>query len=130
MIKAHAKERNLVGAKDVFRSFRGTNSMLSNSFLDACVQCGDFKEASAHFAHMKHTGHANVVSYNTMLKAHIKRGQVNEAQELLREMPARGLTASKVTYHELLNMMVTNRDKKNTWRLLDEMREAGVTMNS
>merc|ERR1719191_1624151 len=26
--------------------------------------------------------------------------------------------------------MGTNRDKKNMWRLLDEMREAGVTINS
>merc|ERR1719271_2264583 len=104
--------------------------MLSNSFLDALVQCGDFKVAATHFASMNHSGHANVVSYNTMLKAHIKRGQVNEAQELLREMVGRGLQASKVTYHELLNAMVTNRDKKNTWRLLDEMREAGATINS
>merc|ERR1719305_2142172 len=80
MIKAHAKDRNLQGAKAVFESFRGSNSMLSNSFLDACVQCGDFKQASAHFSNMKRIGHANVVSYNTMLKAHIKKGQVNEAQ--------------------------------------------------
>merc|ERR1719409_357280 len=130
MIKAHAKERNLQAAKAVFESFRGSNSMLSNSFLDACVQCSDFKQASAHFSNMKSTGHANVVSYNTMLKAHIKRGQVNEAQELLREMSSRGLQASKVTYHEILNSMVASRDKKSAWRLLDEMREAGVTINS
>merc|ERR1719191_312224 len=82
MIKAYARERNFQGAKTVFRSFRGANSMLSNSFLDACVQCGDFKQASAHFSNMNRLGHANVVSYNTMLKAYIKRGQVNDAQEL------------------------------------------------
>jgi pentatricopeptide repeat protein len=104
--------------------------MLSNSFLDACVQCGDFKEASAHFAQMKHTSLANIVSYNTMLKLHIKRGHFSEAQELLREMAGRGLQASKVTYHELLNSMVKSRDKKNAWRLLNEMREAGVTINA
>merc|ERR1719504_383005 len=65
-----------------------------------------------------------------MLKAHIKRGQVIEAQELLREMSSHGLQASKVTYHEILNSMVASRDKKSAWHLLDEMREAGVTINS
>jgi pentatricopeptide repeat protein len=104
--------------------------MLSNSFLDACLQCGDFREASAHFTQMKKKGFANVVSYNTILKAYVKKGQIGEAQELLREMASHGLSASKVTYHELLNAMVTNRDKKSTWRLLDEMREAGLTINS
>ena len=38
-------------------------------------------------------------------------------------MSSRGLQASKVTYHELLNAMVKNRDIKGTWRLVDEMRE-------
>merc|ERR1719420_1423781 len=104
--------------------------MLSNSFLDACLQCGDFKEAYAHFAAMKRLGFGNIVSYNTLLKAPLKKGQVDEAQSLLREMSSRGLQASKVTYHELLNAMVTNRDMKGAWRLLDEMRERGITMNS
>ena len=45
--------------------------------------------------------------------------------ELLKEMAGRGLKASRVTYHELLNAMVTNRDRKNAWRLVDEMREVG-----
>jgi pentatricopeptide repeat protein len=117
MIKAYAKEQDFEGAKGVFRSFRGTNSMFSNSFLDACVQCGNLREASAHFAQMKRTGLANTVSYNTMLKAYIKRGQISEAQELLKEMAGQGLKASRVTYHELLNSMVTNRDRKNAWHL-------------
>merc|ERR1719379_3285082 len=111
MIKSYARERNLQAAKALFKSFRGSNPMFSNSFLDACVQCGEFKEASAHFSHMKRTGHANIVSYNTMLKSYIKRGQIHEAQGLLREMSSSGLQASKVTYHELLNAMVMSRDK-------------------
>jgi len=130
MIKAHARDLNLAAAQNVFRQYRGSNSMLSNSFLDACVQCNDFKEAYAHFDAMKRNGLANIVSYNTLLKAHLKKGQVDEAQVLLREMSSRGLQASKVTYHELLNAMVKNRDMRGTWKLVDEMRDAGVSMNS
>ena len=46
---------------------------------------------------MKQLDYADVVSYNTMLKAHLHAGRSEAAQQILREMSDRGLPANKVS---------------------------------
>merc|ERR1719217_2007609 len=45
-------------------------------------------------------------------------------------MKGAGLKPSSVTYHELLNAMVENREMHGMWRLIDEMNKAGVPPSS
>jgi len=133
-IRALAREGNFDGAAAILsrlqESGASPSAMLHNCFLDACVQGGDVKRALAHFAEMKRLELADVISYNTMLKAHLQRSQVVEAQALLRDMAACGLKATKVTYHELLNTLVQGGDQRGIWRLIDEMRKADVPVSS
>ena len=42
----------------------------------------------------------DVVSYNTILKAHLVLGRFQDAHSLLQEMTERGLLANKVTYNK------------------------------
>ena len=42
------------------------------------------------------------VSYSMMLKAYLASSRMEEARALVKEFPARGLPANKVTYNELL----------------------------
>ena len=126
MIKAYAKDRNLQAAKSVFESFRGSNSMLSNSFLDACVQCGDFKQASVHFSDMKRTGHSNVVSYNTIIKGLLTSGDMAAVNCLLAEMAERGLQASHVTFHSILHASVQSGDRDSAWRWMSQIDRKSV----
>jgi len=133
-IKALSHEGNLDGAAAVLRRLQEggapPSAVLHNCFLDACVQSGDLGRALAQFAEMKQLDIVDIVTYNTMLKAHLRRSQVVEAQDLLREMSASGLKASAVTYHELLNTMVSTGEQRGIWCLVDEMRKAGVPVSS
>jgi hypothetical protein len=65
-----------------------------------------------------------------MLKAHLSRGHAQKAQALLREMAAHGLQANKVTYNELLHAKVIAKDCRGIWQVVEEMRHAGVKVNS
>merc|ERR1740133_239710 len=104
--------------------------MIYNCYLDACVQCGDLEGAKTHFQEMKKLNYADVVGYNTILKAYLTKGCTQEAHALVKEMTARGLQANKVTYNELLHAKVLAQDRRGLWSVLEEMSEAGVKANS
>lgn len=133
-IKTLAQKGDLDGAAAVLRRLHeggvAPSPVLHNCFLDACVECSDLDRALAQFAEMKRLDLVDVVSYNTILKIHLRRSQVDEAQNLLLEMAACGLKASQVTYHELLNACVNVGDKNGIWRLVGEMRKADVPVTS
>lgn len=133
MIKAYARERDLNAASKVFNRLRSSGSALSpliyNSFLDACVQCGEVERAMKHFEEMKQLNYIDVVGYNTMIKAHLARGHTEEARALVKEMASRGLQANKVTYNELLHAKVLAKDRRGMWSIIDEMQVAGVQPN-
>jgi len=134
MIKSCGRERNLQGAVQVFNKLKQTgvhmNSMIYNCLIDACVQCGDLESATAYFDQMKKLNFVDVVSYNTILKAHLALGHFQEAHTLLQEMTACGLPANKVTYNEFLNALVIAKDRRGIWALLDDMEAAGLAPNS
>jgi pentatricopeptide repeat protein len=134
MIKSCGRERNLQGAVQVFNKLKQSgvhmNAMIYNCLIDACVQCGDLQSATAYFDQMKHLNFVDVVSYNTILKAHLALGRFQEAHALLQEMAASGLPANKVTYNEFLNALVVAKDRRGIWALLDDMEAAGLSPNS
>eukprot|EP00438_Fugacium_kawagutii_P012584 Skav200205 [mRNA] locus=scaffold623:569611:570736:- [translate_table: standard] len=51
---------------------------------------------------------------------------MTDARELVKEMSSRGLSATKVTYNELLNAKVAARDRMGMWRIVDEMLSTGL----
>jgi len=134
IIKACGRKQDLSGAKRAFDRLQQSGAPLSpliyNCLLDACIQCGDLAGAEAHFSQMKQLDYADVVSYNTILKAHLQAGRSEEAHRLLSEMADRGLPANKVTYNELLNARVVAKDRRGMWRLVEDMKGAGVKPNA
>merc|ERR1719277_234079 len=65
-----------------------------------------------------------------MIKALLSQGLFEDARALVKEMPARGLKANKVTYNELLHARVLAKDRRGMWGIVDEMQEAGVRANA
>jgi len=134
MIKAFARDRNLSGAKGVFERLRSSGATMSpliyNCLLDALVHCGDHEGAQSHFEEMKRLNFLDVVGYNTMLKAYLARGRTEDARALVEEMTSRGLSASKVTYNELLHSKVLAKDLRGIWSVIDDMHAANVRVNS
>merc|ERR1719158_1939424 len=134
MIKACSRKQDLRGAKQAFDRLKTSGAPLSpliyNCLLDACIQCGDMPSAEEHFAQMKQLNYADVVSYNTLLKAYLTQHRSEEAQRLLQEMSKQGLPANRVTYNELLNAKVMSKDRRGMWKLVEDMKAAGTSPNA
>merc|ERR1719299_154984 len=134
MMRARSKENDLEGAMQVFRKLQSSGVQLTalvyNALLDSCVQCGKVNIALQHFNEMKDLGFVDVVSYNTLLKAYLKIGQINKARTLLAEMSENNIQANQVTYNEMLNALVTVKDRQEMWGLVREMNAMGMRPNS
>merc|ERR1719298_365421 len=134
MMRARSKENDLEGAMQVFRKLQSTGVQLTalayNALLDSCVQCGKVNLALQHFKEMKDLGLVDVVSYNTLLKAYLKIGQIGKARALLKEMAESDIQANQVTYNEMLNALVSTKDRKEMWALVREMNAIGMKPNS
>lgn len=102
---------------------------LQNALLDALVHSGDATMAGELFEQMKATGQSDVVSFNIMLRAHLGQGHHGAAENLLRQMKEHGFVTNKVTFNELLSDRVRAGDRQGMWRIVDEMRLAGIGMN-
>jgi len=134
IIKECGRKHDLRGAKQAFDRLKTSGAPLSpliyNCLLDACIQCGDMKSAEEYFAQMNQLDYADVVSYNTLLKAYLHQHRSEEAQRLLQEMSKRGLPANRVTYNELLNAKVMSKDRRGMWKLVEDMKTAGASPNA
>merc|ERR1719463_944498 len=134
MMRARSKENDLEGAMQVFRKLQSSGVQLTalayNALLDACVQCGKVNVALQHFKEMKDLGLVDVVSYNTLMKAYLKTGQIHKARAMLAEMSESDIQANQVTYNEMLNALVSTKDRKEMWALVREMNAIGMKPNS
>jgi len=134
MMRARSKEQDLEGAMQVFQKLQSSGVQLTalvyNALLDSCVQCGKVNIALQHFNEMKELGFVDVVSYNTLLKAYLKIGQIHKARSLLKEMAENDIQANQVTYNEMLNALVSTKDRKEMWALVREMNAIGMKPNS
>merc|ERR1719407_324926 len=134
MMRARSKENDLEGAMQVFRKLQSSGVQLTslayNALLDSCVQCGKVNIALQHFKEMKDLGLVDVVSYNTLLKAYLKQGQILKARKLLTEMAESDIEANQVTYNEMLNALVAVKDRQEMWALVREMNAIGMKPNS
>lgn len=134
MMKAYARDHDLASATKVFKNLKSSgialNSLIYNSYLDACVQCGSLEAAIPHFQEMKTLNFLDVVGYNILLKAYLQKGCTQEAQALAKEMTAAGFQPNKVTFNELLHAKVMAKDRRGLWTLVEEMQKAGVQANS
>jgi pentatricopeptide repeat protein len=138
MIRNCAAERNLKGAMSVFESLQHSavelNNVVYNTVLDACVECCDLEKATEWMKKMKEVKMADVVSYNTLIKFHLQRGQFDKARGLMEEMKSEGLQPNRVTFNELLNAMIGRTDKdggvrSQIWEVITEMQAAEVKPN-
>merc|ERR1719298_193366 len=134
MMRARSREQDLEGAMQVFRKLQSSGVQLTslayNALLDSCVQCGKVNVALQHFKEMKDLGLVDVVSYNTLLKAYLKQGQIAKARKLLTEMAESNIEANQVTYNEMLNALVAVKDRQEMWALVREMNSMGMRPNS
>lgn len=134
MIRKCASIGNLKGAMDVFDSLQRSGAELKcvvyNTILDACVECRDLQAAKAWMERMKAECNIDVVSYNTLIKAHLQEGSFSEVRLLMEEMSCMGMHPNRVTYNELVNAMIGKQcSREEIWSVIVEMTGSGLRPN-
>jgi len=70
---------------------------------------------------------ADVVTYNTMIKKHLQRGDIERARAVIETMRSAGgnFAPNSVTFNELIDATVRN-DSEGAWVLIEEMKACGL----
>merc|ERR1719183_2455103 len=99
MIRNCAAENNLKGAGCVFESLEQSgvdlNSVIYNTVLDACVECRDLKAAESWMERMKKDKMTDVVTFNTLIKCQLQKGNFSKARCLMEEMKGQDLQPNR-----------------------------------
>merc|ERR1719174_2614179 len=64
------------------------------------------------------------------MKGYIANGQEASAKKLLAELSHKGLSATRTSYHGLLNARVNARDFNAAWKIVSEMQASGISPNA
>mmetsp|Transcript_13933 Transcript_13933/g.32684 ORF Transcript_13933/g.32684 Transcript_13933/m.32684 type:complete len:1078 (-) Transcript_13933:138-3371(-) len=136
IIRSWSSKGNLEEAMKTFHVLEASGAELThsiwNSALDACVECQDLRRAEDLMKRMEAAKVADTVSYNTLIKAHLRQENYDHARCLMDKMQRAGYRPNHVTYNELINALVRNeRDRRHSqvWDVVEEMKENGVQPN-
>merc|ERR1719174_1140325 len=78
----------------------------------------------------REAGMVDVVSFNTLIKAHLTHGNLSKARQLMDDMKTVGLQPNRVTYNEVLNAVVTLGSRRSDiWDVVKEMKDASIVPN-
>ena len=136
MIRNCAAENNIAGAKAVFEAAMTSgaelNNFVYNALLDACVECRDLKAAEDFMEKTRKASMIDVVSFNTLIKAHLQLGHFAKGRALMEEMKKEGLQPNMVTFNEFINDMIAKDrswDFQEIWGIVEKMQEVNVKPN-
>eukprot|EP00411_Alexandrium_monilatum_P101980 CAMPEP_0175773814 /NCGR_PEP_ID=MMETSP0097-20121207/73282_1 /TAXON_ID=311494 /ORGANISM="Alexandrium monilatum, Strain CCMP3105" /LENGTH=875 /DNA_ID=CAMNT_0017084257 /DNA_START=79 /DNA_END=2706 /DNA_ORIENTATION=+ len=133
-IRALGRSGNLTAAISLFERLPPVGgrpgTLLVNTLIDACVECGDLDAANTYLVKAQQRGLADAVTFNTLMKGFLAAGKEAEARQLLGELSKAGVQATQASYHGLLHARVLAQDRRGAWSLVDKMVEAGVVPNA
>lgn len=128
VIKSLGSQKRLADAQAVFQASPGKPASLHNALLEACIQSGDAEAAQQVMADATQAGVVDVVSYNTQIKVHLRRGNVQEARKMIEMMRTSGMQPNVVTFNEILDATVTSKPEA-TWDIVKEMKQNNMKPN-
>mmetsp|Transcript_132905 Transcript_132905/g.284053 ORF Transcript_132905/g.284053 Transcript_132905/m.284053 type:complete len:951 (-) Transcript_132905:50-2902(-) len=129
LLKSYATDKRLNDAFVVFEASSEKTACLYNAILDACIDCGNLSRAERIMNDTTSKNIADVVTYNTIIKAHLLSGDLKRAKSAMVAMRSAGLQPNCVTFNELIDASVRiNSDE--AWVLLDEMKSCGLQPNT
>lgn len=104
------------------------STCLCNTLLDACIENEDRPMVERVMADALANGVADVVTFNTLLKARLREGDLKGAKKAIQAMRAAGLQPNCVTFNELLDATIST-DLEAAWALVSEMKASGLKPN-
>jgi len=124
LLQSFGKEGRLEEAKQLLEACPTKSTCLHNAVLNAALGCGDSKVLENAISEAESAGVADVVTYNTVIKGHLLRGDVESAKRVFKAMRDSGLMPSVVTFNELIDAA-----KGAHWALIDEMNFCKIKPN-
>eukprot|EP00440_Ansanella_granifera_P038848 gb/GFBE01042151.1/.p1 GENE.gb/GFBE01042151.1/~~gb/GFBE01042151.1/.p1 ORF type:complete len:963 (+),score=290.52 gb/GFBE01042151.1/:1-2889(+) len=128
LLKSFGAEGRLAEAKQLFEACPVKSVCLHNALLDATIGAGDASELETAMGEAQRAGVADVVTYNTVIKGHLQKGDLKSAKKVLEAMRIEGLKPNAVTFNELIDASATN-GRRADWSLIEEMRSCGLKPN-
>lgn len=128
LLRSFGAEQNLRAAQQVFAACPEKTICLRNALLDLCVDLKDTAAAERVLSEAAEAGTADACTYNIIIKAYLKNGDVPRARSAVEAMRSSGLMPNTVTFNELIDATVRTT-REDVWGLIDEMRACGVKPN-
>lgn len=128
LIKSFSIGRRLADATSIFNACPDKGSCHYNALLDVCIDCRDLEAAERVMAEAISSGVADVVTFNTIVKAHLKSASVGHARRAIEKMRTLGLQPNCVTFNELLDATIRH-SIEDAKALIDEMKACNVMPN-
>jgi len=130
VLRVHAKQKDWEASirilRDMWQRGAKVDSIVLNIVLDTIVSTGEMGAVDALLSAEPGASVADVVSHNIILKGFAQCGDVDKALDLLRTMPQRGVKPNIISFNTALDAAVRARRSDDVWRILDEMKEAGL----
>jgi len=128
LVRSFAAEGNFEAARNVFKACPTKTSSLYNALLSVAVDCRDLAAAVELKGEAVVAGLADVVTYNTIIKAHLQNGALGRAREVLGELRTAGLEPNCVTFNELIDA-TAKKSLRDMWELINDMQSCGLKPN-
>jgi len=131
LLRSFGSERRLDYATEIFKACPAKTVNLYNALLSTCIDCHDLEAAERVMADALKAGMADVVTYNTMIKKHLLRGDFGGARAAIESMRAAGgsLAPNCVTFNELIDATIRT-SSEGAWVLIEEMKASGLQPNN
>jgi pentatricopeptide repeat protein len=128
LLRSLATESSMSDVLVVFNAWPRKTTTFYNSMLDLCGACHNMHVAEAVVTAATQDGLADVVTYNTFVKAHLQKGSLKEARKVIDSMREVGLKPNCVTLNELLDAAI-KVSVDSAWDIIEDMAVCGVKPN-
>jgi len=128
LLKSFGAEHRLQEALAVFEACLEKSARLYNALLDVCMDCRDIEAAERIIKEACNAEMADVVTYNTLIKAHLRNNDLRRARSAMDMMRSAGFAPNCVTFNELIDASI-KLGTNDTWAIIEEMRNCGVRPN-
>mmetsp|Transcript_62160 Transcript_62160/g.111956 ORF Transcript_62160/g.111956 Transcript_62160/m.111956 type:complete len:969 (+) Transcript_62160:3-2909(+) len=128
LLKSFGAGKRLDDVRRLFEACPEKTACLHNALLDATLSSGDASSMGKIMQEATRTGLADVVTYNTMIKGHLQRSDLQGALKVVDAMRSSGLQPNCVTFNELIDASMASNPEA-AWSLIDEMKACGLKPN-
>jgi pentatricopeptide repeat protein len=129
LLKRLGAKHGLQDARAIFKACPTKTTCLCNALLDVCIESGHVQAAELIMKEAKGAGLADVITYNTMIKAQLQNGDTKRARATIETMRTAGLEPNVVTFNELIDETLKQHNRHGAWDIIEEMKACAVHPN-